>query len=162
MAQRSLREQQQDPAPRLADGTTLRRASAWPGSHSAPSSSSAPATECSMTVSTATCSSTTSSTCRPYAGTAGGVAPYTLSDTLHNPWYAAAQTPLAWTPRTVSGPAALCPGGLVCGFANSDLTYTSDSPVMGHQLPRVQQYSLDFQYEVAHGLDRRRRLRRHP
>ena len=87
----------------------------------------------------------------PYAGTAGGVAPYTLSDTLHNPWYAAAQTPLAWTPRTVSGPAALCPGGLVCGFANSDLTYTSDSPVMGHQLPMVQQYSLDFQYEVAHG-----------
>jgi len=87
----------------------------------------------------------------PYAGTAGGVAPFTLGDTLHNPWYAAAQTPLAWVPRTVSGPAALCPGGLVCGFANSDLTYTSDSPVMGHRLPLVQQYSLDLQYELVHG-----------
>ncbi len=49
-----------------------------------------------------------------------------------------------------SGPPTLCPGGLVRGFANSDLTYTSDSPVMGDRLPLVQQYSLDFQYELAH------------
>ncbi|HEX4001314.1 MAG TPA: TonB-dependent receptor [Candidatus Acidoferrales bacterium] len=86
----------------------------------------------------------------PYAGTAGGVAPFTINDTLHNPWYAASQVLLAWTPRFVNGPAAICPGGYTCGFADSDLTYTTDSPTMGHQLPMVQQYSLDFQYELAH------------
>lgn len=87
----------------------------------------------------------------PYAGTAAGVAPFTLNNTLHNPWYAGSQVPLSWVPRQISGPATLCPGGLVCGFTDSDLTYTTDSPTMGHQLPMVQQYSLDMQYEVAHG-----------
>lgn len=86
----------------------------------------------------------------PYAGTAAGVAPFTLSNTLHNPWYAGSQIPLAWTPRYVTGPATICPGGYTCGFADSDLTYTSDSPVMANRLPMVQEYNLDFQYEVAH------------
>jgi len=86
----------------------------------------------------------------PYAGTAGGVAPFTLSNTLHKPLYAAAQTPIGWTPRFVTGPATLCPGGLVCGFADSDLTYTSDAPILADRLPLVQQYNLDFQYEFAH------------
>ena len=85
----------------------------------------------------------------PYAGTAGGVPPASLSDTLHNPWYAASLIPLSWTPRYIGGAATSC-GGLTCGFTDSDLTYTTDSPTMGHQLPMVQQYSLDFQYEVAH------------
>jgi Carboxypeptidase regulatory-like domain/TonB dependent receptor len=85
----------------------------------------------------------------PYAGTAAGVAPFTLNDTLNNPWYAAAQTPLGWTPRFITGAPTLC-GGLVCGFTDSDLTYTTDSPDMAHRLPLVQQYSLDFQYELAH------------
>jgi Carboxypeptidase regulatory-like domain len=87
----------------------------------------------------------------PYAGTAAGVAPFTLNDSLHDPWYAAAQVPFTWTPRYIGGPPTYCPGGLVCGFTDSDLTYTSDSPVMANRLPMVQQYSLDFQYEVAHG-----------
>lgn len=86
----------------------------------------------------------------PYAGTAAGTFPATQSDTLHNPWFAAAQTPLGWTPRFISCPPGGCGPG--AAFATSSaLGYTTDSPLLGKRLPLVQEYNLDFQYELPKG-----------
>ncbi len=85
----------------------------------------------------------------PYAGTAAGVFPFTESDSLHNPWYAASQTPLSWTPRTISCTGPCDPAE--DNIASSALGYTSDSPLMGNRLPYVQLYNLDFQYDLGHG-----------
>ena len=79
----------------------------------------------------------------PYAGTAAGVFPNTLFNSLHSPWYASSLIPLGWTPRYIQ---AFGPGA----FADSDLGYTSDAPIMGDRLPLVQLYNLGFQYEFAH------------
>ena len=73
----------------------------------------------------------------PYSGAAFGGFPADFASTLHNPWIAGAMqpTPLVWTPRT-----------LTSGFG-----YTSDSPEMANRAPLVYEYTLDLQYEFAHG-----------
>jgi Carboxypeptidase regulatory-like domain len=90
----------------------------------------------------------------PYSGAGSGPSPQDLENTLHTPWLAGVG-PLVWTPRYMfyspSGfnPAtgAFCPAN-VC---SSGFAYTSDSPQMSNRLPLVQEYSLDLQYEFAHG-----------
>jgi Carboxypeptidase regulatory-like domain/TonB dependent receptor len=86
----------------------------------------------------------------PYSGAAIGPSPASLANTLHDPWLAGAG-PLVWTPRYMfpgaSYNGALCPAG-VC---SSGLDYSSDAPEMANRLPLVQEYSLDLQYEFAHG-----------
>ena len=90
----------------------------------------------------------------PYSGAGAGPSPLNQENTLHNPWEAGANTPLAWTPRymipnTMFDPytGALCPA-MVC---SSGFGYTSDAQQMGNRLPLVQEYNLDLQYEFAHG-----------
>jgi len=84
----------------------------------------------------------------PYSGAASGPSPANLVNTLHDPWYAGADIPLAWTPRYMyagTGP------GCVAGVCSSGYGYTSDSPDMSQRLPLVQMYNLDLQYQFAKG-----------
>ena len=86
----------------------------------------------------------------PYSGAGSGPAPQSQADTLHAPWQAGVG-PLVWTPRymfpgsTFNG--AVCPAGI----CSSGFGYTSDSPDLANNLPLVQEYNLDFQYEFKHG-----------
>jgi Carboxypeptidase regulatory-like domain len=86
----------------------------------------------------------------PYSGAAAGPSPQSEANTVHNPW-GAGVGPLVWTPRYMFPGAiyngAICPAGI----CSSGLGYTSDSPSMADRLPLVQEYSLDLQYEFAHG-----------
>ena len=87
----------------------------------------------------------------PYSATTSGAFPASLSGTLHNPYAAVAGIPLQWTPRTLEilgGPGSTANDATVGG---SNLTYTSDSPMMANRLPMTQEYNLDLQYEVAPG-----------
>jgi hypothetical protein len=93
----------------------------------------------------------------PYSGAAAGSAPASFADTLHDP-FAAGAGPLVWTPRyiynTATSVGGMCSevvvgsGSCVVGSA---LGYTADSAQMANRLPLTQEYSLDFQYEFAHG-----------
>jgi hypothetical protein len=88
----------------------------------------------------------------PYSGAASGAFPASLGNTLHDPFGAGAG-PLQWTPRymfdTCNASALGDPTG-ACAVS-SGLTYTADSEQMANRLPLTQEYSLDFQYEFAHG-----------
>ena len=83
----------------------------------------------------------------PYSGAGFGSFPANLAATLHNPWIGGARqpTPLIWTPRTLT-----CPFG-PASCTSSALGYTSDSSHMAEQLPLIQEYTLDLQYEFARG-----------
>jgi Carboxypeptidase regulatory-like domain len=85
----------------------------------------------------------------PYAGTAAGTFPATQSDSLHNPWFAASQTPLGWTPRFLSCAGPCNPA--LDNISSSDLGYTSDAPLLGSRLPLVQEYNVDLQYALPKG-----------
>lgn len=93
----------------------------------------------------------------PYSGAAAGPFPANLGNTLHDPFGAGAG-PLVWTPRyaydtsaAVGGACAeATPGDGSC-VVSSGLTYTADSAQMANRLPMTQEYTLDLQYEFAHG-----------
>lgn len=90
----------------------------------------------------------------PYSGAGAGPSPLNQENTLHNPWEAGANTPLAWTPRYVIPNTAFDPyTGAACpaDVCSSGFGYTSDAQQMGNRLPLVQEYNLDLQYEFAHG-----------
>jgi hypothetical protein len=89
----------------------------------------------------------------PYSGAASGAFPASLGNTLHDPFGAGAG-PLQWTPRymydTCNNTAPLGDPTGACAIS-SGLTYTADSEQMANRLPLTQEYSLDLQYEFAHG-----------
>lgn len=88
----------------------------------------------------------------PYSGAASGPSPQNLANTLHDPWYASANIPLAWTPRYMyTGPGCPGPDFPVVGVCSSGFGYTSDDPDLADRMPLVQQYNLDMQYEFAKG-----------
>lgn len=83
----------------------------------------------------------------PYSGAGSGSFPFSLANTLHDPFGAGAG-PLVWTPRyiTCAGPCATDGP-----FISSGLGYTSDSPRLADRLPVTYEYNLDLQYEFARG-----------
>jgi hypothetical protein len=90
----------------------------------------------------------------PYSGSGPGPFPASLADTLHDP-FAAGAGPLVWTPRYAYNTAGAGCTETVVGdgscVVSSGLGYTADSQQLANRLPLTQEYSLDFQYEVAHG-----------
>jgi hypothetical protein len=88
----------------------------------------------------------------PYSGSASGPSPQNLANTLHDPWFASANIPLAWTPRYMyTGPGCPGPDFPAMGVCSSGFGYTSDGPDLADRMPLVQQYNLDLQYEFAKG-----------
>jgi hypothetical protein len=90
----------------------------------------------------------------PYSGAGSGPFPANLADTLHDP-FAAGAGPLVWTPRYMYNTAGAGCTEAVTGdgscVASSGLGYTADSQQLANRLPLTQEYSLDLQYEFAHG-----------
>jgi hypothetical protein len=89
----------------------------------------------------------------PYSGAGSGPFPQSNSNTLHDPFLAGAG-PLVWTPRYEYTPTTGCTEAVVGSgscVVSSGLGYTADSQQLANRLPLTQEYSLDLQYEFAHG-----------
>ncbi|HXO45010.1 MAG TPA: TonB-dependent receptor [Candidatus Cybelea sp.] len=90
----------------------------------------------------------------PYSGSGSGPCPACFADTVHDP-FAAGAGPLVWTPRYEYNTAGAGCTETVVGSGScvisSGLGYTADSQQMANRLPLTQEYSLDLQYELAHG-----------
>jgi hypothetical protein len=88
----------------------------------------------------------------PYSGAGSGPFPQSNANSLHDP-FAAGAGPLVWTPRyayNAPGCEEAHTGDGSC-FVSSGFGYTEDSEQLANRLPLTQEYSLDLQYEFAHG-----------